>query len=77
MGRLREFDEENRLGFRLLGDADKAVAQAFGVKRRGPLPTRRATFVIGTDGAILHSTFSETSMSAHADEALAVLKTLG
>ena len=74
MGRLQEFDEENELGFKLLSDADKAVAKAYGVKRMGPLPTKRATFVIDTDRTLLHFTASETSMEKHADEALEVLR---
>ena len=72
--RLQEFDEENELGFRLLSDADKSVAKAYGVKRMGPLPTKRQTFVIDADGTILHTTASETSMDKHADEALEVLR---
>lgn len=74
MGRLQEFDEENELGFRLLSDADKKVAKAFGVKRMGPLPTKRATFVIGADGTLLGRIASETSMNQHADGALELLR---
>jgi len=76
VGRLQEFDEENELGFKLLSDANKAVAKAYGVKRMGPLPTKRATFVIDTDRTLLHTTASETSMDKHADEALEVLRAL-
>lgn len=76
MGLLQEFDEENTLGFKLLSDADKTVASAFGVKRRGPLPTKRATFVIDTDRKILHLTASEIAFERHADEALEVLRGL-
>ena len=76
MGRLQEFDEENELGFRLLSDADKQAARAYGVKRMGPLPTKRQTFVIKQDGTLLHTTASETSMDKHADEALEVLRGL-
>ena len=76
VGRLQEFDEENELGFRLLSDADKRIAKAYGVKRMGPLPTKRATFVIDRDGKVRHMTASETSMDKHADEALEVLRTL-
>ena len=76
VGRLQEFDEENELGFRWLSDADKTVARAYGVKRMGPLPTKRQTFVIHRDGTVLHSTASETNMDKHADEALEVLRGL-
>ena len=76
VGRLQEFDEENELGFKLLSDGDKSVAKAYGVKRMGPLPTKRATFVIDTDRTLLHMTASETNMDKHADEALEVLRGL-
>ena len=72
--RQREFDEANQLGFPLLSDTDKSVAAQFGVKRFGPLPTKRATFVIDTDRKVLAVISSETSMTAHADEALEVLR---
>ncbi len=74
MGLLQDFDEENELGFRLLSDAKKNIARAYGVKRMGPLPTKRATFVIDTDRTLMHYTASETSMDKHADEALEVLR---
>jgi len=75
VGLLQEFDEENELGFRLLSDASKSVAKAYGIKRMGPLPTKRATFVIDTDRTLLHVTKSETKMEIHADEALEALRT--
>lgn len=71
--RQRAFDEHNSLGFPLLSDPDRAVARQFGVKRIGPLPSKRATFVIGTDRTVLAAITSETNMHAHADEALAAL----
>ena len=74
MGLLQDFDEENELGFKLLSDAKKNIARAYGVKRMGPLPTKRATFVIDTDRTLMHYTASETSMDKHADEALEVLR---
>ena len=72
--RQNEFDVENNLGFPLLADTDRSVAAQFGVKRFGPLPTKRATFVIDTDRTVLAAISSETSMTTHADEALAVLR---
>lgn len=74
VGRQREFDEENQLGFPLLSDPDKQVAKLFGVKRPGRLPNKRATFVIDSDRTVLAAIHSEMSMSAHADQALEVLK---
>ncbi len=72
--RQNEFDTENNLGFPLLSDTDQSVARQFGVKRFGPLPTKRATFVIDTDRRVLAAISSETSMTAHADEALQTLR---
>lgn len=75
--RQREFDEANDLGFPLLSDPDKKVAALFGVKRLGFLPSKRATFVIGADRTIKAVITSETSMNAHADQALEALRSLG
>ena len=72
--RQKEFDEANRLGFPLLSDPDKAVAKQFGLTRFGPLPIKRATFVIDPDHTVLAVIKSETNMTTHADEALAVLR---
>jgi peroxiredoxin Q/BCP len=74
--RQKEFDDKNTLGFPLLSDSDREVSKAFGVKRMGPLPSKRATFVIGTDRRLLKSIRSETNMLQHADEALEVLRSL-
>jgi peroxiredoxin Q/BCP len=74
--RQKEFDDKNTLGFPLLSDPDREVSKAFGVKRMGPLPSKRATFVIGTDRRLLKSIRSETNMLQHADEALEVLRSL-
>lgn len=77
--RLKEFDDANQLNFLLLSDPRREVAGAFGVRRPGVLPNRRATFVVeprGGDGTleVLHVTQSELSMTAHADEALEFLR---
>lgn len=71
--RQKQFDEENELGFPLLSDTDKSVAGLFGVKRFGPMPTKRATFVVGQDKKLLAAITSETNMNKHADDALAVV----
>lgn len=71
--RQKQFDEENELGFPLLSDGDKSVAGVFGVKRFGPMPTKRATFVVGQDKKLLAAITSETNMNKHADDALAVV----
>lgn len=72
--RQKEFDEANRLGFPLLSDPDKAVAKQFGLTRFGPLPIKRATFVIDSDRTVLAVIKSETNMTTHADEALEALR---
>ena len=68
-----EFDDKHGLGYPLLSDPDRTVANAFGVSRRGPLPNKRATFVIGTDQAIVEVVTSELNMNVHADKALKAL----
>ncbi len=73
MSRQKEFDTTNTLGFPLLSDGDRSIAKQFGVKRMGPLPSKRATFVIDTDATVLEAVSSETSMTDHADKALAAL----
>jgi peroxiredoxin Q/BCP len=72
--RQREFDDTNSLGFPLLSDPDRRVAKQLGVKRIGPIPSKRATFVIDTDRRVRAVITSETNMEKHADEALAVLR---
>ena len=71
----KRFDEKESLGFPLLSDPDRVVADQLGAKR-GPsfLPTKRMTFVIDTDRTILGVVHSEVSMGSHADKALALLK---
>ncbi|MFN7149239.1 MAG: peroxiredoxin, partial [Microthrixaceae bacterium] len=68
------FDDKHGLGYPLLSDPDRTVAAAFGVKRMGPIPNRRSTFVIGADGRILAEVSSETNMDVHADKALEALR---
>ena len=72
--RQKEFDDRNSLGFPLLSDPDREVSKTFGVKRMGPLPSKRATFVIDEDRRLLRSIRSETNMLTHADEALEALR---
>ena len=72
--RQKAFDEKNELGFPLLSDPDKKVARQFGIKRFGPLPSKRATFVIATDRTLVAAISSELNMEAHADQALAALR---
>ena len=72
----RQFDEKESLGYPLLSDPERTVAAQLGAKRSvGFLPNRRMTFVIDTDGTLLDVIHSEVSMGAHADRALATLRT--
>ncbi len=72
--RQKAFDAKNDLGFPLLSDPDREIARQFGVKRFGPLPSKRATFVIDQDRKVLEVISSELNMDAHADQALKVLR---
>ena len=74
--RQKQFDEAHSLGFPLLSDADREVHKAFGTKRMGPLPGKRATFVIDRDRTVVKAIRSETNMLTHADEALDALQGL-
>ena len=74
---LARFTAAHGLDFPLLSDADGAVARRFGVRRSfGPLRTRRTTFVIGPDLVVAAVIASELHMQRHADEALAVLRSM-
>ncbi len=72
--RQKAFDEKNTLGYPRLSDPDRSIARQFGVKRFGPLPSKRATFVIGTDRTLLGVFASEMNIDGHADRALAALR---
>jgi len=72
--RQKAFDDKNNLGFPLLSDPDRKIARLFGVKRIGPLPSKRASFVIGQDLEILGVVQSELDMTGHADKALEIIK---
>ena len=74
--RHKQFDVQNELGFPVLSDPDKIVAAILGVKRFGPMPPKRATFVIGQDKRLIGSIASETNMNKHADDALAMLASM-
>jgi peroxiredoxin Q/BCP len=75
--RQKQFSDKYSFDFPLLSDPDSAVARLYGVKRNlGLLPTKRVTFVIGTDGVIVDVIKSEIRFSKHADRALDTLRTL-
>ncbi|WP_283133467.1 peroxiredoxin [Rhizohabitans arisaemae] len=72
--RLRLFADRYGLGFPLLSDPGKAVAAAFGARRRFGFGVRRITFLIGRDGVVADVNASEVNMITHADRALYVLR---
>jgi peroxiredoxin Q/BCP len=73
----QEFTSINAFDFPLLLDLEGAVATLYGARRSfSPRPTKRATYVIGTDARIAGIVTSELRMRAHADESLAILRTL-
>ena len=72
--RHASFRDSLSLPFPLLSDADSEIARAYGVKRMGPLPSKRATFVIAPDGTIERAISAELNIAEHAREALAAVR---
>ena len=76
--RLAAFDDKHSLGFRLLSDADHAVAEAYGVwveksmYGRKFMGTQRSTFVIDPKGKVTH-VFPKVSPKTHDEQVLAAL----
>ena len=75
----KKFQEKEKLPFTLLADADKKVAEAFGVMKEKNMYGKkvwgvvRTTFIIGPDGKIQHI-FEKVKPEGHAEEVLAYLK---
>jgi peroxiredoxin Q/BCP len=78
VSKQKQFDEKHSLGYPLLSDPDRKVAEAFGVKggMLGLSPVKRVTFVIDRDQTVRSVISSEVSMNTHADQALEVVKSL-
>ena len=78
----KKFQEKFKLPFSLLADADKKVANLFGVLQeknmygKKVMGIARTTFVIGPDGKIQHI-FPKVKPEGHAVEVLAYLKESG
>jgi len=73
----REFSDLHGFDYPLLADTEQVVAKQFAVARSfSLLPTKRVTFVIGTDFRIKARISSEIRMSVHADRALEALRAL-
>jgi peroxiredoxin Q/BCP len=75
----KKFQEKFKLPFSLLADADKKVADAFGVLQEKNMYGKkvmgivRTTFIIGPDGKIQHI-FPKVKAEGHAGEVLSYLK---
>jgi len=75
----KKFQEKFKLPFSLLADADKKVADAFGVLQEKNMYGKkvmgivRSTFIIGPDGKIQHI-FPKVKAEGHAGEVLTYLK---
>jgi len=75
----KKFQEKFDLPFTLLADADKKVAEAFGVMKeknmygKKVMGIERTTFIIGPDQTLLHI-FPKVTPEGHAEEVLALIK---
>jgi peroxiredoxin Q/BCP len=72
----KQFSDKHQFDYPLLSDPDGAVATQFGVRRGFAKlsPTKRATFVIGSDLRVIGVIQSEVRMNVHADKALELLQ---
>ena len=70
----RKFAAEHKLNFPLVADTKAEIAAKYGVSTKGGFAAR-TTFVIGSDGKIA-KVFPKVRVKGHADEVLAVLKSL-
>lgn len=68
------FREKHALPFILLSDPGSKVAREYGISRTLGFIPGRETFIIDTDGTILHTFRSQFNAKAHVTEALKVLK---
>ncbi|HUR74295.1 MAG TPA: peroxiredoxin [Sporichthya sp.] len=73
----KKFAAEHGFDYPLLADSEGTVSTQYGVKRGGLLsklgPTKRMTFVIGTDQKIVDVISGELKFNDHADKALVAL----
>jgi peroxiredoxin Q/BCP len=72
----QKFITKHKLNFTLLTDTDGKIADTYGVRAAGKNMARRVSFLIGTDGKILHVTDSPIADThlAEMSEAVAKLK---
>lgn len=75
VSKQKQFSDKHGFDYPLLSDPDQTVAKMFGVARSiSLLPTKRVTFIIGTNREIIAKISSELRMNAHADRALEILR---
>ncbi len=73
----QQFSAANDLDFPLLADSEGTVATMYGARRTfSARPTKRATYVIGSDGGVAGIVTSELRMRAHSERSLEILRTL-
>ncbi len=68
----KSFKEHRKLQFTLVSDPDKSIRVMYEAK--GSFLPDRTTYVIDTDGKIVHSFKSQMSPAKHVEEAISVLK---
>ena len=61
----RRFSEEHGLPFRLLSDPDKAIIKAYDVDGPLGIGTRRATYLIGSDGVVEDAVLADLRIDRH------------
>ena len=71
-----KFAKELELDYPILSDPGQDVAKAYGVVHKGRAYPERWTFIIGTNGRILHIDKS-VKAAKHANDVLAKLEDLG
>ncbi len=73
----RKFKEKYNLPYGLLSDPDKKIQQLFGVKKNFlGLLDGRVTYIIDSDGTVVHIFESQLRPKKHITEALSILKEL-
>ena len=65
VGTHAKFRKAMKLPFRLLADPERLAIKAFGVQGPFSMFTRRATFLIGSDGLIIDRVLSDLNAAKH------------
>ncbi len=70
---LKKFQDEFHLDYPLLSDQDRSVSKLYGVKRPGPLFSKRTTFVISSELIVITQVTSELNVDKHIKAVMASL----